>query len=359
MKNIYFTLGPSQIYPTVKKHLENAFDHDILSISHRGDKFKEIYKTTSQNLKKLLDIPTENHIFFLSSSLESMEKIIEGCVFNQSFHFINGAFSQKFHDMAVNLNKKAGKIQTDYDSGFDFKSVRIPEKIDLICFTHNETSIGVALDMNDIYKIKSLNQDKLIAIDLVSSVPCVKVDFSKIDIGFFSVQKGFGLPAGLGVLIVNQKAIKKAQSINKNCNSVKSYHSFQSLLENEQKFQTPETPNVLLIYLLGKVCEDMIKHGIKNIWRETEEKAEIIYDYIDKNTHYKPFVKDKNLRSTTTIIIDVNGKSKKIIYKMEKYGYIIGSGYGKYKDGHIRIANFPAHKIQDIRKMLELLRRCK
>ena len=49
------------------------------------------------------------------------------------------------------------------------------------------------------------------------------------------------------------------------------------------KFQTPETPNILGIYLLMKVTEDMIRNGIDNLRRDTNYKSTLIYDTIRKN----------------------------------------------------------------------------
>ena len=65
MDNIYFTVGPSQLYPTVKKHLKNAIEEDIFSISHRSQQFQDIFESAVSNIKKILGIPAEWNIFFL------------------------------------------------------------------------------------------------------------------------------------------------------------------------------------------------------------------------------------------------------------------------------------------------------
>ncbi len=96
MKNLYFTIGPTQLYPTVKKHLYQAIDNELMSLSHRSSKFQEIYQSTVTSLKKLLNLTDDHHVFFLSSSLEAMERIIENTAGKYSFHLINGAFSRKF-----------------------------------------------------------------------------------------------------------------------------------------------------------------------------------------------------------------------------------------------------------------------
>lgn len=353
MHKIYFTCGPSQLYPTVQKHIYEALAHDIPSISHRGAKFQEIFQKTVVNLKRLLAVPKQHHIFFLSSSLESMERIIENCVETYSFHFVNGSFSKKFYEIAIDVKRKPEKVKVEEGEGFDFSNVRIPKKTELIAITHNETSTGVSVPLQDISTLSQAYPEMLIAVDTVSSAPYVNLDFSQVDIAFFSVQKGFGLPAGMGVLIVNERAMDKARFLKKRGVNVGSYHSFSSLLEKAENYQTPETPNVLEMYLLQKVTDDLLKKAITTIRKETEKKAKLIYDFFDQHPRYKPFVKEKKFRSKTTLVIDVKGDTKKILVKLAEKGFIVSSGYGKFKEEHIRIANFPSHKIQDIKQLLK------
>jgi phosphoserine aminotransferase len=284
-----------------------------------------------------------------------MERIIENCVEKYSFHFVNGAFSKKFFEIASDLKKEPSKYEVDYGHGFDFKKIKIPKRTELICFTHNETSTGVALEVKEIQKFKKIYPDKLIAVDIVSSVPYVNLNFSLLDIVFFSVQKGFGLPAGLGVLILSPQALKKSEYLfNKKIN-IGSYHKFIDLLSSAQKNQTPETPNVLAIYLLGKVIKDMNKKGLDKIRQETDLKAELLFNFLNNNKYFNNFVREKPVRSKTVIACETKIESQKVIEKLKKKGYIVGSGYGIYKKNQIRIANFPALSIQSIKGLIKQL----
>lgn len=356
MKTVFFTPGPSQLYPTVKKHIANALRQDIPSLSHRSSKYQEIIASTTDGLRKLLQVPKTHSIFFLSSGTEAMERIIENCVEKHSFHFVNGAFSKRFYQTSVELKKNAIKIEVPMGQGFNFEKITIPKSAEILCFTHNETSTGVTLRMDEIYKIKKLHRDKLVALDIVSSVPYVGVDFRNIDITFFSVQKGFGLPAGLGVLIVSPNALDKSEYLAKKGINIGSYHNFISLESFADKNQTPETPNVLGQYLLGKVVEDMLGKGIITIRKETEQKAEMLYDFFEKHSRYKPFVTEKEIRSKTVITIVIPDGSKPVVEVLKKKGFVIDRGYGELKETQIRIANFPAHKKADIQRLLSCLR---
>jgi len=336
--------------------MEYAVKRDICSISHRGKYFQALYSEATRNIRLLMNIPPSVHIFFISSSLEAMERIIQNTVFESSFHFVNGAFSKKWFLFASALGKKPEKIEVDFGKGFNLASITVPKHTELICLTHNETSTGVSVPLEEVRSLKVRHPASLIAVDVVSSAPYPSLDFSVIDMAFFSVQKGFGLPAGLGVLLVNDRAIQKSQVVSRTI-PVGTYHTFVSLLAMSEKCQTPETPNVLGIYLLGNVCRDMLKKGRETICRQTDLKADALYDFAGKSKTFAPFVLEKKFRSPTTIVLSVpNQGSSRVIEDLKKKGCIVGSGYGVFKESHIRIANFPAHSMRNVTTLIRGLK---
>ena len=353
MDRVFFTPGPSQLYPTVPQHIRNALDLGICSISHRSEDFRKIFLKAQEEVRGLMGFPKDIHVFFLGSGTEAMERIIESCVAKQSFHFVNGSFSKRFYQTAIELGRKSQKMDAPLGEGFDFGSAQIPQGTELLCFTQNETSTGVAIPVEDIYSLREKNPGLLVAVDVVSSAPYTTVDFSKADCAFFSVQKGFGLPAGIGVVAVKETAIDKARALQKQGASIGSYHSFLSLLDQESKYQTPETPNVLGIYLLGKVCEDLTRYGAEKIRKETEEKAALLYDFCESHPSCHGFVKEKRWRSNTIIVAEIPRGSAPLIKNLKESGMVVGSGYGELKERQIRVANFPAHSREQVRRLLE------
>lgn len=354
-KRSYFTVGPSQVYPTVDKHLRTAIREQIPSLSHRGKEFQAMYQRTEELLKELLGIPDDYAVFFLGSSIEAMERIIQNTVEKTSFHFIDGAFSQKAAAIAEELQKTVIRHEAPRDSSFDLKKVTIPKNAELIFITENDTSTGLIFLHEYVYELKKQYPEKLIAVDLVSSAPYSPLDFSQVDLAFFSGQKGFGIPAGLSVLIVSPAALKKAEALKAKGINIGTYHNFPTLQKNREKWMTPETPNVLAIYLLQNVIEDMLKQGIEKIRKETDNKAKILYRFFEENKHFSPFIKDQKFRSPTTLVIEVVGGSKEVRERLAKVGIIVGSGYGENKDLHIRVANFPTHTMAQIKTLMKLL----
>ena len=205
-----FSPGPSQLYFTVEDHTKSAFKLGVPSISHRSRQFGEIYKETQNNLRELLSIPSSHHIFFAASATEIWERLIQNCVQEKSTHFVNGAFSEKFFLASQQLKKEAELIKGEDGTGF---SIPLELDTELIGVTHNETSTGVSLPLSFIYGMKERNPNALLCVDAVSSLPHVDFDYNKVDSVYFSVQKGFGMPPGLGVWIVNDACISKAEKM--------------------------------------------------------------------------------------------------------------------------------------------------
>lgn len=355
MKNYItnFTPGPAQLYFTVEDHIRTAFREGIPSLSHRSKQFESIYGDTANGLRELLNIPAGYHILFTGSATEIWERILQNLVAEKSFHLVNGSFSKRFFEIAQQLNKKPGKLEADFGKGFG--DVSVPEGTELIAVTHNETSTGVSLPLQQIYALKAQNPNALIAVDAVSSLPYPDFDYSQLDSVFFSVQKGFGLPAGLGVWMVNDACLAKADQLLSKGISIGSYHNLPSLHSHAQKNQTPETPNVLAIYLLGKVVQDMLRRGIQMIRKETEYKAAILYQALEQHPALKPFVADKAIQSKTVVVADCGDQTENIVRYLQPKGLYPGDGYGPFKKQHLRFANFPAHSKEQFECLVDSL----
>ncbi len=351
-KRIFFTAGPSQYYTTVPQHLQAAMEAQIPSISHRGPEFAEVYQNAVSSLRQFLCIPESHHIFFFSSATEIWERLIENCVEKKSFHFVNGVFGERFAWAAKMLQKDVIVHERPFGTGFDFDSTEIPDDVELVGLTHNESSNGVMLRMEDVHALKDRYPQMLITLDVVSSVPYPMIDYSKLDAVYFSVQKGFGLPAGLGVCILSPQAFEKSQTLYKKRAMVGTYHNFHEMAKYAAKSQTTETPNVLNLYLLGRVTQDLAERGLTQIRTETEQKARLLYEFFDAHPRYKPFISDHSLRSQTLIVVKTEGESKQIVESLLQKDMEIGYGYGEWKDQHIRIANFPVHTLDDMKRLI-------
>jgi len=351
---VNFTPGPSQLYFTVADHARQAFKEGIPSLSHRSKKFEQISRETTDGLRELLNLPADYHIFFTGSATEIWERIFQNLVEQTSFHLVNGSFSKRFHEIGIQLNKNPVKTESPAGQGFE-NDLSIPPNTELIAVTHNETSTGVSLPVEWIHQLKEKNPQTILAVDAVSSMPYPDFDFNLVDSLFFSVQKGFGLPAGLGVWMANERCVAKAETLAAKNISIGSYHNIPTLLAHAKKNQTPETPNVLGIYLLGKVVEDFLRRGINIIRKETEYKAAILYQALETNEWISPFVKEKKFQSKTVIVADCQEQTEKISAFLATKGLHAGDGYGASKKTQLRFANFPAHSKEQFEHLVDSL----
>ncbi len=354
MKKTYFTVGPSQLYPTVPQHTMDALGRDVFSTSHTGAFFVKTYKSLSDNLRQLFNIPSTHHIFFTGSSTESMHSIIASTVQTKSVHLITGGFSKKFHKVAIDLHKQPITIDLPWDNETDFSNLNMPKDAELLCVTENDTSIGMQLPLKSLKDVKKKNPSILIAVDIVSSIPFVAIDYSFVDMAFFSVHKGLGLPAGLGILIANDASIDRAKSLARKGISIGGHHSLVALADKEASYKTPETPNVFNIFLLERVTCDLLATGLEITRAETIVKAQLIYDYFDGHLRYKPLMRGM-YRSQTTLVISAKDKADSIAAALAEKGYFISKGYRPYEKDHIRIANFPAHTKEDVIGLLKAM----
>lgn len=359
MKPTFFTPGPAELYPTVEQHIRGALDAQIGSISHRSAHFRRLYQYVDEQLRGLLKIPKTHAILFTGSATEVWERVLMNCVEHESFHLVNGAFSRKFYDFSVELGKYAHVMEKIPGEGFDYAGVMdfgIPDYAELVCLTANETATGAQMRTVDMHKLKRSHRTKLFCVDMVSSAPYPDLDFDLIDSAFFSVQKAFGLPAGLGVWIVNEKCLDKAERLQAQ-QPVGTYHSLPSLWKNYKNFETPETPNVWNIYLLGKVVEDFNRIGIDAIRRETDAKARLLYGFLEKDPRFEAAVRNSAHQSATVVVGTVKrGSAAEVLDTAKRAGFIVGGGYGTAKNTQFRIANFPAVSLDQVENLIDTLR---
>ncbi len=347
---ISFYPGPSRLYSEIPMFMQKACAQGVLSINHRSPEFVEISKKTTALFKEKLNVPEDYTLFFTSSATECWEIIAQSLVQHKSYHLYNGAFGEKWLENTRKLKPNSTGKQFEIEEALLVERYPIPEDAELIAITQNETSNGTAISNTLIQSYRLKYPDKLIAVDATSSMAGVLLDFSNADIWYASVQKCFGLPAGLAVMICAPSVIHKANVIGADNH----YNSLISMAERMRDYQTTYTPNVLNIFLLMSVLESI--PSIKELDIETRRKAKNWYDFIATSGAYELLIKNETVRSGT--VIAITGKAERIanVKKEAKaVGLLLGNGYGKWKSDTFRIANFPAIEPQEINKLKDFL----
>ncbi|GAB3228646.1 alanine--glyoxylate aminotransferase family protein [Algoriphagus aestuariicola] len=348
---ITFAPGPSKVYDALPKYMQDAYNEGILSANHRSGVFMHLYQETEQLMREKLHMPDGYKLLFTSSATENWEIITQSIVEKASFHIYSGSFGKKWLEYAKHIVPATGALKLEANQPVDVAGLEIGEGFDLIAITQNETANATQVPMAVIEAIGEKFPEKMIAVDTTSSMGGIELDFRLADIWYASVQKCFGLPAGLGILIVSPKAVEKAQRKGERGR----YNSLNFILENAAGYQTHYTPNVFGIYLLNRVLKDL--EEIQHVDSRLRARMAKLEDTIAKSDKFRMLVDNDQTRSTTVMAVagtkDLIATVKKAA---EKQGMQLGSGYGPHKPTSFRIANFPAIADAEFDRLIEFLR---
>lgn len=323
-----------------------------MSINHRSEEFMAISKKTITLLREKLVIPKNHKVYFVSSATECWEIIAQSVVEKESIHLHNGAFGEKWSA----YTQKLPTIKNIQRISFDREKTLNPDELifktgDVVCITQNETANGTQVSNKIIRSVKRNNPNHLVAVDATSSMGGIALNFKVADIWFASVQKCFGLPAGLAIMICSPQALERAQSLNRKNH----YNSLLFLDDMMQKWQTPCTPNVLTIYLLMRVMEQVNPiEAVDKAIKSRYKKWEAFFD--SKGERLKFLIQNKAVRSHTVLAIQASPAwLDKVKLKSKKAGFLLGEGYGALNSTTFRIANFPAIQRKEIARLIDFL----
>ena len=349
MANISFYPGPSRVYSNVPEYIYEAHKDGILSINHRSDEFMSLARKAKKVLHEKLEIPDDYRILFMSSATESWEVIGQSLIRHKSQHFFNGAFGEKWCKYTELLGKEVSSHSFSMEETLPID--KLDQEADCICLTHCETSNGTYIPVDTLNVLSSQrNPDQLIAVDATSSMAGLRLPWDKADYWYASVQKCFGLPAGLGIAVLSPGAVNRAEELAEK----KHYNSLLKILENEEKHQTHHTPNVLGIYLLYRT-QDFSK-PIHKVEEKLLNRQRYWTDFLSSFKSFDLLVQNPEVRSPTVLAVKAK-KPEKVKELAKDAGFTLGNGYGPWKDSCFRIANFPAIKRREIEQLSSFLRK--
>lgn len=338
MINLY--PGPSKLNPSVSRFLSHL--PDVVTMNHRSDLFMNLYRSVKNKLFSKFGIPSDYEVAFVSSATECWELVAQSYTDLPFLHVSNGSFGDKWGQVSKNVGRETEFHSFDLNSLPDVKTGRRR----MICLTHCETSNGTYLPSYTISSIKRNNKDSLIAVDATASLGGIHLNFGDTDIVFASVQKCLGLPAGMGLLILSPKAIEEA----KKTPDFTHYNSIQNIVNNAEKFQTTHTPNILGIYLLNNLL-DVLGDSVETEMELRNRMSKI-------QTFYKPkFVCSEQEMLSPTVMAIQSEQAQVVIDNCMENGIVLGKGYGSWKQNSFRVANFPAHTLDELDQAFKIISR--
>ncbi|MBC7389297.1 MAG: alanine--glyoxylate aminotransferase family protein [Opitutaceae bacterium] len=342
-----FYPGPSRLYDEVADYASDAFKKGILSINHRSPVFEDLFRLTKERLFTYLNVPKDYHLVFTSSATECWEIISQSLVEDSSFHLYNGNFGKKWFEYAGKINQNTESAYFSPNTLIRPEDLNVPLDSEWICVTQNETSNGTQVHNETIAAIRKAFPDQFIAVDATSSMAGVDLNFTDADLWFASVQKCFGLPAGLGIMIFSDAVVKKSQSVSESNH----YNSFANFIYNEKKNQTHITPNVMGIYLLFRLFDKL--ESIKEVDKKITERAKHLYSYFQGYSEFQPITQNHHCYSSTVLAFEGEpGFINDLKKAASQHGIILGNGYGDWKNTSFRIANFPAIPDSEVEQLI-------
>jgi phosphoserine aminotransferase len=349
---VSFYPGPSQVYPKVKRYLNDAYTENILSINHRSTEFEALCKKTVALLKKKLKIPSDYRVYFFSSATECWEVVAQSLVQQESLHLFNGAFGQRWYQYTTKIHGKEKVRALAFDKEEAVQADRmLRQSPKVLCLTHNETSNGTCLPAKFLSETRRQLPHSVIAVDATSSMGGIALNVADADVWFASVQKCFGLPAGLAVMICSPAALAQARTISNRSH----YNSLLFADDMMQWWQTPHTPNVLGIYLLMRVMADVKEIGA--IHKTVKGRFKKWVNFFEtKSEQLRLLIRNPDVRSHTVLAVEATpAVIEKIKVQAARKGFVLGNGYGELKDTTFRIANFPALRKSEIARLIDFL----
>jgi phosphoserine aminotransferase len=348
---VSFYPGPSKLHPEVKNLVNQAIDTGLLSVNHRSDIFMEMMAETKKSISTYLNLPEGYQIVFTSSATECWEIIPKSLVKGLAMHIFNGSFGEKWFQFAYKIKRGSEDYIYKLQEPLPVDELLLPLMTEVVCITQNETSNGTQVAPSIFSYLRKQSPGTLIAVDATSSMAGIELPYSDADVWLASVQKCFGLPSGLGIMILSPKAIERSNEINER----ERYNSLSPMLEFSSQNQTPYTPNVLGIFLIGKVCSLLGDQKIQS--DKVKSRAARIYDFLEGSNQLRPLIHNKAVRSDTVVAVKTSPEMIKNCRKLaENNGILLGKGYGKWVDETFRIANFPAHTDAEIEELIGLLK---
>jgi aspartate aminotransferase-like enzyme len=309
-------------------------------IGHRSTDFVALYQSLQPGLQEIMG--TKDPVYLSTSSAWGvMEGSLHNVVAKKVLNCMNGAFSDKWNDVALRDGKPAGALKFEWGQPVDPEAVRkelATGAYDAITIIHNETSCGCMSDLPALMKVIREFPDVISIVDTVSSLSALPIpkDELGIDVLISGSQKAFALPPGLSFLSVSKRALDRASKLT----GRGYYFDFHEFQKNHEAGMTPSTPVIPLFYALKSKLEDIKAEGLTARYARHARLNQMVRDFVLAKG-FTLFPK-AGYGSVTlncfanTVGIDVAALNK--ILK-SKHQLVIDGGYGKLKGKTFRISN--------------------
>ena len=304
MSRVYnFSAGPAVLPEEVlREAAEEMMDYrgsgmSVMEMSHRSKVYDTIIKEAEADLRELMNIPDNYRVLFLQGGASQQFAMIPMNLMKnkKAAYIVTGQWAKKAWKEAQ-IYGDAVAVASSEDKTFsyipDCSDLDIPEDADYVYICENNTIYGT--------KFKQLPNTKghVLVADVSSCFLSEPVDVTKYGIIYGGVQKNIG-PAGVVIVIIREDLITEDTLAQTPTMLKYKTHADADSLYN--------TPPAYGIYICGKVFKWLKKQGgLSAIRAYNEEKAKILYDFLDESKLFKGTVvkEDRSLMNVPFVTGD-------------------------------------------------------
>ena len=181
-----------------------------------------------------------------------------------------GQFSHLFIQTARNLGYRVDVLEEPWGEAADPARIEAAlaadtaHEIQGVLLVHNETATGVTCDVAAVRAaMDRAKHPALLLVDGVSSIASLDFRFDdwRVDCAITGSQKGFMLPAGLGILYMSEIALARVEG----CTMPRAYFDLKAMRANNAQGYFPSTPALSLLYGLDEALTMLLDEGMDNV----------------------------------------------------------------------------------------------
>jgi len=351
----FFLPGPTEVRPEVLQAQAGAM------IGHRGPGIQGLIQELQTGLKAVF--VTERPVLISSSSATGfMEAAVRNGAAGRVLVLVNGAFSQRFGDIARACGLTVDEIAVPWGEAHDPTDLAAKlgqGRYDAVTVVHSETSTGVLNDIPALSAVVAEHEDTLLLVDSVTGVGGaeMRADDWGLDFVLTGSQKALALPPGLAFAVASERMMARSAAME----GKGVYFDLVAFAKNLENFQTPTTPALSLFYALRHQLQRIEEETMEARWARHRAMAERTWAWIqDMREAYgvgMSVMAPEGFRSptVTTVRLPDGLTGPPIVKGMRDRGWVIGGGYGKLKEGTIRIGHMGDHTLAELDELLGVL----
>ena len=274
-RNFLFVPGPTNTPDRILRAMHVAME------DHRSSAFPSLATPLFRDLKKIFKTETGQPFIFPASGTGAWEASLCNTL-SPGDRVIAARFGQFSHlwiDMAQRLGLQVDILDTEWGEGAPverYHEALAADKthaIKAVLFTHNETATGVTSDIAGMRRaLTDAKHPALLMVDGVSSIASIdfRMDEWGVDLAVTGSQKGFMLPAGLGIVCASQKALACYDK----AKLARIFFDFGDMSKANATGYFPYTPSLPMLYGLRESLVMLFEEGIENVFARHHRLAE-------------------------------------------------------------------------------------